>query len=225
MSLVYWHPHSLGQPSPPSLLRFLTPANPPSLSAAQLALSWPWNKDNAQGHRHHMGSSASVCFRVLCRAVCSHTWMWSCAQTILYGALDHITSQTKEGIILVAILSFSALPFSPVYWVILGSIETCWYFSTPPFRNKTFSWSTLPASCGLLPSLCSNSPWKNCLPLLTHSDSSPPVVSSTSSKQTLVSTTSLNLHWTLTSALLNRMTKYQFPSCFANSLWHTCPSP
>lgn len=216
MSLVYWHSHSLGQPSPPSLLRFLTPADPPSLSAAQLALSWPWNKDNAPGHHQHTGSSASVCL---------HTWMWSCAQPVLYGALDHITSQPKEGIILVAILSFSVLPFSPVYWVILGGIETCWYFSSPPFRKKTFSWSTLPASCGLLPSLCSNSPWKNCLPSLTHSDSAPPVVSSTRSKQTLVSTSSLNLHWTLTSALLNLMAKYQFPSCFANSLWHTCPSP
>ena len=46
-------------------------------------------------------------------------------------------------------------------------------YSTP-FRKKTFSWSTLPVSCGLLPSLCSKSPWKNCLPLLTHSDSVSP---------------------------------------------------
>ena len=102
MSLVYWHSHSLRQPSPPFLLRFLTPANPPSLSAAQLALSWPWNKGNARGHHQHIRSPASVCFHMLCHAVCFHKWAWLCAQPVLYGALDHITSHIKEGIILVA---------------------------------------------------------------------------------------------------------------------------
>lgn len=74
MSLVPWHPHSLRQPSPPSLLRFLTLLTHLLCQLLSLIFHDPETKGNARGHHHRTRSPASVCFHVLCHAVCS-SWM------------------------------------------------------------------------------------------------------------------------------------------------------
>ena len=138
ISLAYWYSHSSRRLSPHSLLKFPTLTH---LLCQLISLLFQGllNRDNARGQHHHIKPAPtgsvwpSVHFGkwTLCGHMQSLSSMW---------AQDHVPSQIKEDIMILATLPLFFFIISSCLLGHLGSIKN-YYFSIPPFINKTFPWN------------------------------------------------------------------------------------